>query len=158
MFTDTMARTSDYPARTVFLSILGIVGTLLFAAWVMAPSSENSPAPIGPVDLTDATFVEIRTLDGKVVMSGELRNHVNPLGGVEKDAALLGPHQERVIGEIEIEIPRPNSPNPQQELEVDIISLQPRTTYDVVVNDRPALRFTTDDRGSVDMEVTHAIR
>jgi len=91
-------------------------------------------------------------------MSGELRNHVNPLGGVEKDAALLGTQQERVIGEIEIEIPRPNSPNPQQELEVDIISLHPHTTYDVVVNDRPVLRFTTDDRGSVDMEVTHAIR
>jgi hypothetical protein len=151
--------TSDYPVKKVFLSVLAVTGAVLLAVWVAAPSaSSNNPAPSGPIDLSDATFVEIRTLDGRVVMSGELRNHVNALGGIEKDAALLGPQQQRVVGEIEIEIPRPNSPDPRQELEVDIISLQPRTTYDVVVNDRPALRFTTDDRGSVDLEVSHTIR
>jgi hypothetical protein len=89
-------------------------------------------------------------------MSGELRNHVDSLGNVEKDAALLGRKADRVIGEIEIEIPRQDSRDSRQELEIDVISLSPRTTYQVFVNDRPAATFTTDDRGSVDEEFVFA--
>lgn len=62
------------------------------------------------------------------------------------------PSTDRVIGEIEIEIPRPDAIDARQELEVDVISLKPSTTYQVFVNDRPAATFVTDDRGSVDVE------
>ena len=70
--------------------------------------------------MRDATLVEVRTLSGEVVMGGELRNRVDGLGNLEKDAALLGPDQERVIGEIEIEVPRDDAPDQTQELEVDV--------------------------------------
>jgi hypothetical protein len=104
-------------------------------------------------DLSGATFVEIRTLRGDVVISGELRNHVDPLGNIEKDAALLSARHERVIGEIEIEIPRQGSTDLRQELEVDVISLQPLTAYQVFIDDRPVATFNTDDRGSIDIEL-----
>ncbi len=78
-------------------------GIRLCGAGVACPG--HSDTVIQSEDLSDATFVEIRTSSGSVVMSGELRNHVDSLGNVEKDAALLGRAAERVIGEIEIEVP-----------------------------------------------------
>ena len=90
-------------------------------------------------------------------MSGELRSRVDAVGDTEKDAALHSPHSEGVVGEIEIEIPRPDSPSPYQELEVDVISLDPRSVYRVFVDDRPVASFTTDDRGSVDIELSSAV-
>ena len=144
----------DYPAGKVFVSILGLAFVCAVPGLWLVPATAS--AAIQPGDLSDATFVEIRTSSGSVVMSGELRDHVDSLGNVEKDAALLGRQADRVIGEIEIEIPRQDSPDPRQELEVDVISLEPRTTYHVFVNDRPAATFTTDDRGSVDEEFVFA--
>ena len=140
----------EYPAGKVFISILGLALVCGLLGWWLVPATAG--AVIHPGDLSDATFVEIRTSSGSVVMSGELRNHVDSLGNVEKDAALLGRQANRVIGEIEIEIPRKDSADPRQELEVDVISLEPGTTYHVFVNDRPAATFSTDDRGSVDEE------
>ena len=128
---------------------------LIFAlpGWWVAPRA-SSGAELA--DLSDATLVEIRTPDGTVVMSGEFRTRVDSVGDIEKDAALLGSRQHQVIGEVEIEIPRAGSNDPRQELEVDIISLQPRSPYQVIINDRPVAAFTTDDRGSVDVEFLSA--
>jgi hypothetical protein len=131
---------------------LGVACGLL--AWALGPPS--SDAATHNLDLSDATFVEVRTLDGAVVMSGELRRRVDSVGNVEKDAALLGPKQSAVVGEIEIEVPRAGSSDQRQELEVDVISLAPHTSYQVIVNDRQAATFTTDDRGSVDVEFLFA--
>jgi hypothetical protein len=143
----------DYPVGKVFVSVLGLALVCVVLGWLVPTAAS---AVIQPGDLSDATFVEIRTSSGSVVMSGELRNRVDSLGNVEKDAALLGRQADRVIGEIEIEIPRQDSRDPRQELEIDVISLEPRTTYQVFVNDRPAVTFTTDDRGSLDEEFVFA--
>ena len=142
---------NQYPAGKVAASVLCVVLIFGAPAWWFDPPAAS--AIMQPGDLSDATFVEIRTLGGSVVMSGELRDHVDAIGNLEKDAALSGADHERVIGEIEIEIPRPGAANPRQELEVDVISLQPHTAYQVFVNDRVAATFTTDDRGSVDVEL-----
>ena len=147
-------RQGDYPAGKVFGSLIGVALAVLLPAWWFIPTASSASPRLG--DLSDATIAEIRTVSGTVVMSGEFRNRVDALGNVEKDAALLGSQRERVIGEIEIEIPRHDSTDPRQELEVDVISLQPRSSYHVFVNDRPVASFTTDDRGSVDVEFLSA--
>lgn len=139
-----------YPAGKVLgMLMCPVVAVLLFAWWLLPASTSAAPHL---ADLSDATVAEIRTTAGVVVMSGEFRNRVDSLGNVEKDAALLGRRQESVIGEIEIEIPRAGAADPRQELEVDVISLEPTTTYHVYINDRSVATFTTDDRGSVDVE------
>jgi hypothetical protein len=147
---DSSFHERDYPVARAVITFLGIGLACALLAWWLGPATATEG--IRDVDLSGATFVEIRTADGRVVMSGELRTRVDSLGNVEKDAALLGAHEHPVIGEIEIEIPRPGAKDHRQELEVDVISLSPHTTYDVVVNDQPAATFTTDDRGSVDVE------
>ena len=151
-------RLRHYPvAAQMLVGLAAIIMACFALAWWM-DTSRATPISAQLTDLSDATFVEIRTLGGEVAMSGELRDHVDGLGNVEKDAALLGAHSDRVIGEVEIEIPREGASDPRQELEVDVISLEPSTAYQVVVNDRPVATFNTDDRGSVDVEFLSAPR
>ena len=139
-----------YPAGKMLGCLMCLVLAVMLPAWWLVPSSTSAAPHLA--DLSDALLAEIRTVAGAVVMSGEFRNRVDSLGNVEKDAALLGSQRERVIGEIEVEIPRAEAADPRQELEVDVISLEPRTTYHVYINDRSVAMFTTDDRGSVDVE------
>jgi hypothetical protein len=148
---ETVTSRNELAAASVIVWILGFSAICLAAGWGL--SSDTLSARVELRDLSDATFVEIRTLGGDVAMSGELRNRVDPLGNIEKDAALSGTQFDRVIGEIEIEIPRPGAPDQGQEIEIDVIALRPFTIYQVFVNDQPAARFTTDDRGSVDVEL-----
>ena len=54
---------------------------------------------------------------------------------------------------MELEIPAPLREHRRPELEVDIIGLPARETLFIVVDDRIVGTFTTDDRGSVDMEL-----
>ncbi len=144
----------NYPAGKVLAAVVCLSLVFALPAWWLDPTVSGMTPEFG--DMSDATFVEIRRADGTVEMSGELRSRVDALGNVEKDAALLGPRGEQVIGEIEIEIPRKDAVDQRQELEVDVISLRPNTTYHVIINDRPAVSFDTDDRGSVDAEyLTH---
>jgi hypothetical protein len=77
----------------------------------------------------------------------------DPMGNVEKDAALIDRSGRRVIGEIEIEIPGPSALGQEQELEIDIIEIEKNAKHSLFVDDREVAIFTTDDRGSIDMEV-----
>jgi hypothetical protein len=112
---------------------------------------EVTPVTLG--DVSDATVVEIRDAEGVTVLSGEFRSRTDSLGNTEKDAALLDRRGRRVIGEVELEIPAPDRADRRPELEVDILELAPNATFTVVIDDTPVGRFTTDDRGSVDVEI-----
>ena len=104
-------------------------------------------------DVSEAHIVEIRNQRGEAIVSGEFRSRVDPLGNTEKDAALIDRRGRRVIGEVELEIPPPSRQDRRVELEVDIIGLPGRETFAVVIDDRTVGTFTTDDRGSIDMEL-----
>jgi hypothetical protein len=101
----------------------------------------------------EAHIVEIRDHRGAVVLSGEFRSRVDGLGNTEKDAALTDRRGRTVIGEVELEIPAALRENRRPELEVDIIGLPGREAFSIVIDDRIVGWFTTDDRGSVDMEL-----
>jgi len=121
-------------------------------AFVVAGATPNMPA-VELGDVSEAQVVEIRDQGGVTILSGEFRTRVDALGNTEKDAALMDRSGRRVIGEVELEVPAPGRGNRRPELEVDIIELRPRQTFTVVVDDRPVATFTTDDRGSIDMEL-----
>lgn len=142
----------EVPAGKALAAIAGLAVPFIVMGALLRPLASSVGPQIEAIDFSGAHLVEVRTLDGAVVMSGELRERVDSLGNVEKDAALLGTDADDVIGEVEIEVPRDDAPDQRQELEIDIISLEPSTTYRVYVNDRPVASFITDDRGSVDVE------
>jgi hypothetical protein len=112
-----------------------------------------APSAMTLGDVYEAHIVEIRDRRGSTVLSGEFRSRVDVLGNTEKDAALMDRRGRTVIGEVEIEIPAPTREHQRAELEVDVMGLPVRETFTVVVDDRIIGAFTTDDRGSFDMEL-----
>jgi hypothetical protein len=134
---------------------LAIVCTLIAAsaAWLQSKMPDATPVALTLGNVSQAEVVEIRDQAGSTVLSGEFRSRRDVLGNTEKDAALTDPAGSRVIGEIEVEVPAPNRTDRRPELEVDILGLQPRSSFTVVIDDRPVASFMTDDRGSIDQEL-----
>jgi hypothetical protein len=137
--------------RSMAVMCLGIV--VAGAMFSMGTRASTSPRPIHLGNISAADIVEIRTEGGEPVLFGEFRSQVNSLGTVEKDAGLIDHRGRKVIGEVELEIPASTRVDRQPELEVDIIGLPPRQRFVIVIDDREVGTFTTDDRGSVDMEL-----
>ena len=146
------ARTSRRMAFTLIVVLLPLV----VAGFIVQASVELRPAASVTATLSqvaDGHVVEIRDSSGAVVLSGEFRSRVDSLGNTEKDAELTDMQGRTVIGEVELEIPAAGRDHRRPELEVDVIHLQPRQRYSVVVDDRTVGTFRTDDRGSADLEL-----
>jgi hypothetical protein len=138
------------------LGLLASICGLVIAVGIAVPflsGALTAPSALVLGNVSEAHIVEIRNQRGEAVVSGEFRSSVDPLGNTEKDAALIDRRGRRVIGEVELEVPAPNRDDRRVELEVDIIGLPARETFAVVIDDRPVGTFTTDDRGSIDMEL-----
>ena len=141
-------------AGKAFLALLVLSGLCVGAGVLVLGGETLRPSPqIELGDMRDAQVVEIRTSSGRTVLSGEFRTLTTATGNIEKDAALMDGSGRRVVGEVEIDVPRADAVNASQELEIDIISLTPKTEFTVYLDDRPAATFTTDDRGSIDIEI-----
>jgi hypothetical protein len=134
----------------VLFSLLFIGGGIVLNA--LAPDAPAA-AITALGDVRDAHVVEIRNRDGAVVVSGEFRSRVDALGNIEKDAELVDQQGRTVIGEVELELPAAGRGHRRPELEVDVIHLQPRQRFTIVIDDRTVGSFVTDDRGSVDHEL-----
>ena len=138
-------------ARSMVLLCLFIILTGVALSLSTRAATDADPIQLG--NISDADIVEIRTAGGEAVLFGEFRSRVDALGTVEKDAALIDRRGRQVIGEVELEIPNSTREDRRPELEVDIIGLPPRQRFAIVIDDRVVGTFTTDDRGSVDMEL-----
>ncbi len=138
------------------LTLFGLACGFLIAIGIALPlltDARTPPSPISLGNVREAQIVEIRDHRGRVVLAGEFRTRIDALGNVEKDAALTAPRGDRVIGEIEVEIPAADREHRRPELEVDVLGLAANEIFSVVIDDRVVGSFTTDDRGSVDMEI-----
>jgi hypothetical protein len=149
---DASERSSE---RRVLGLLGGICGVLIISGTAMPilTGEHASPPAIALGDVSEAQIVEIRNQRGQTLLSGEFRATVDALGNTEKDAALIDRRGRTIVGEVEIEIPAPLREDRQTELEVDILGLPPRETFALFIDDRIVATFTTDDRGSVDMEL-----
>ncbi len=141
------------------LALLAALCAVLIAAGASMPlfagsgGSTTPPAQIVLDGMAEAHIVEIRDQRGQAVLSGEFRSRLDGLGNTEKDAALTDRRGRTVIGEVELELPAASRPDRRPELEVDIMGLPANATFGIVIDDKMVATFSTDDRGSVDMEV-----
>jgi hypothetical protein len=140
------------PAALVGLLAVFLAAGMV-ASWLSPVAAEDAPSL---PDLSGAQLVEVRNASGRTILSGEFRERTDALGNIEKDAALVDRRGRRVIGEIEIEIPGPGAMSPAQELEIDVMEIEPNGKHSLFIDDREVATFTTDDRGSIDMRV-HAV-
>jgi len=152
--TDTSDLLFDHTReRRILRPLIIMCGLLMAAGTVLAAWFQPAPTPVSLGNVTEAHLVEIRDRGGETRYSGEFRSRVDAVGNTEKDAALMNVRDRAVIGEVEVEIPAPGTVDRRPELEVDVMGLAPRAVYDVFIDDRLVGTFTTDDRGSVDMEL-----
>jgi hypothetical protein len=154
--TDVEEAVLDRANERKAIGLLFVVCGLLMAGGVtfgLVVGSPRSGPAVELSDVSEAQVVEIRDHRGNTVFSGEFRSRVDALGNTEKDAALLDSGGRRVVGEVELELPASGRENRRPELEVDIMGLPPQQVFTVVIDDRAVARFSTDDRGSVDMEL-----
>jgi hypothetical protein len=135
------------------IALAGVLSGFLAVGLLVARVQGPSPAVPSLPDLSGAQIVEIRDASGRPVLTGELRQRTDPMGNVEKDAALFDRRGRRVIGEVEIELPGPSTMGVAQELEVDIIEIDANAKFSLFLDDREVTSFVTDDRGSVDIEI-----
>jgi hypothetical protein len=145
-------RAKERKAMALLFVVCGLLmaGGVTFAI-VVGPPQVTPSVELG--DVAEADVVEIRDQRGATVLSGEFRSRVDALGNTQKEAALLDRSGRRVVGKVELELPARGRENRRPELEVDIMDLAPRQVFMVAVDDRIVATFTTDDRGSVDMEL-----
>jgi hypothetical protein len=143
-------------SRRMAITLYALLLPLVIAGFAVQAAVDIPPALAVSASLSEVMngdLVEIRDSGGAVVLSGEFRSRVDSLGNTEKDAELTDQNRRTVIGEVELDIPAAGREHRRPELEVDIIHLQPRQRYTVVIDDRAVGTFLTDDRGSVDMEL-----
>jgi hypothetical protein len=153
---DPLNRARDPHADRQLLGRLMVICGLVMAGGMVMPTrtgTNATPSAMTLGDVSEAHIVEIRDRRGLTVLSGEFRSRVDMLGNTEKDAALMDRRGRTVIGEVEIEIPAPTREHRRAELEVDVMGLRAGEMFVVVVDDRSVGTFTTDDRGSFDMEL-----
>jgi hypothetical protein len=142
--------------RRLAIALVALLLPMVMAGGMLQSSVEARPAAVAAATLRDSAnghFVEIRDASGVVTLSGEFRSRVDGLGNTEKDAELTDQRGQSAIGEVELEIPAAGRGDRRPELEVDVIHLQPRHRYAVVIDDRIVGVFLTDDRGSADLEL-----
>ena len=141
--------------RQLLVQLMLVCGLVMAGGMLMATLTDTNRTPSAMTlgDVSEAHIVEIRDRRGVTVLSGEFRSRVDMLGNTEKDAALMDRRGRTVIGEVEIEIPAPTREHRRAELEVDVMGLRAGEMFVVVVDDRSVGTFTTDDRGSFDMEL-----
>jgi hypothetical protein len=154
--TVTQSDASERRAERRLLGVLALICGVLIATGTALPALTGEQADAVPIALGDASeahIVEIRDERGQTLLYGEFRSRVDRLGNTEKDAALTDRGGRTVIGEVELEIPSGHRDDRRPELEVDIIGLPARETFSIAIDDRIVATFTTDDRGSVDMEL-----
>jgi len=151
----SLADRKGLDAKRLLWLLLGLCAVLIAvgAGGQRLAGQQRTPTELVLGDVSEAHVVEIRDSRGVAVLSGEFRSRVDVLGNVEKDAALYDRRGRTVIGEVELEIPAPGRANRRPELEVDIIGLPASSAFTVVIDDRGVGKFTTDDRGSVDLEI-----
>ena len=147
-----MGDSGDYDR--VPLALIGLLAVFLLAGLIASRFTTVAPAAGATLpDLSGAHVVEVRDASGRSVLSGEFRERVDATGNMERDAALVERGGRHVIGKIEVSVPGPNAMTQAQELDVDIIELNPNAKYAVFIDDREAATFNADDRGSIDMKV-----
>jgi hypothetical protein len=113
------------------------------------------PADIG--DVSAATAMEVRDSAGKVILQGTLAGTADADGKIERKAQLAAKDGSPATGEAEIEIVRSKATGAMEvEVDLDVDRLAASTAYTLHIDGRQAASFTTDAKGSAEIELAPA--
>lgn len=136
--------------------VIGLMVVCVGAAYAVAqslPASTTIPAAIG--DLATAVQAEVRGADGTAVLAGTFGEAVLDGRETERTATLTATAGGTATGTAEIELVTRDG-TVERELELDAEGLAPDTSYTFIVDQATAATFTTDGKGSAELELKDA--
>ena len=140
--------------------ILPVVGMFLLGCAVVAAVREDSeikqPLPSSLDDLAAVKLIEIRDAGGQVVLGGSFTMKTKPNRNVDGEATLAptGVDQD-AAGKAEVEVSTKKDGSVEKELEVEVRNLSPGANFNVFVDGRQVASFTTNPRGSAELEMSN---
>jgi hypothetical protein len=135
------------------LPVIGLIFVCLGAAYAVAQSRPDPtaiPAAIG--DLATVVQAQVRAADGTVVLAGQFGEATLDGRETERTATLTATAGSGATGTAEIELVTRDG-KVERELELEADGLTPNTAYSFVIDQQTAATFTTDARGSTELEL-----
>ncbi|HEY0099533.1 MAG TPA: hypothetical protein VGB76_11340 [Pyrinomonadaceae bacterium] len=133
--------------------------TFGYAALAIVRSSAGElkqPLPPSLDNLAASRLVEIRDVDGRVVLSGNFTLTTKRDGEIEGAAPLtasgVDPDAEGVA---EIEISNEKNNVVEKELEIEVRNLAANSSYNLFIDGEQAATFKTNPRGVAELELTN---
>jgi hypothetical protein len=108
-------------------------------------------------NLAAVKLVEIRDVDGRVILGGNFASKEEKNGEVEGAASLVASSVDPdAAGEAEIEISNRKNSSGEKELEIEVRNLSANTSYTLFIDGQQAASFKTNQRGAAKLEMTNA--
>jgi len=114
-------------------------------------SGDTLPASVG--DLNAAQLVEVRDLEGQVLLHGTLKTSSNSGKETERKAELVSPTGQKTKGRVEIEIERKDGVAVKDQIELSLERLPAMTQCELFIDGRHATSFMTSKAGRAELKL-----
>ena len=141
------------------MSLRTIVGAFVMSAALAAGSGivaaqrpgDTLPASVG--DLNAAQLVEIKDLNGQVLLHGTLKTSKNDPKETERKAELESPTGQKAKGKAEIEIERKDGVIAKEEVELEVEKLPAMTECQLFIDGKHVSSLTTTKAGKAELKL-----
>ena len=141
------------------MSLRTLVGAFVVSAAVTTGSGilaaqrpgDTLPASVG--DLNAAQLVEIKDMNGQVLLHGTLKTSKNDPKVTERKAELESPTGQKASGKAEIEIERKNGVVAKEEVELEVEKLPAMTECQLFIDGRHVSSLTTTKAGKAQLKL-----
>ena len=141
------------------MSLRTIVGAIFVTATVTAGPGvllaqrpgDTLPASVG--DLNAAQLIEVKDLNGQVLLHGTLKTSKNEPKETERKAELESPTGQKAKGKAEVEIERKDGAIAKEEVDLEVEKLPAMTECQLFIDGRHVSSFTTTKAGKGELKL-----
>jgi hypothetical protein len=141
------------------MSLRTVVGAfVLSAAMTTGPAileaqrpGDTLPASVG--DLNAAQLVEIKDMNGQVLLHGTLKTSKNEPKETERKAELESPTGQKAKGKFEVEIERKDGAIAKEEVELEVEKLPAMTECQLFIDGKHVSSVTTTKAGKAEVKL-----
>jgi len=141
------------------MSLRTLVGALVVSAAIaagagtLAAQRPGDTLPASAGDLNAAQLIEIKDLNGLVLLHGTLKTSKNEPKETERKADLESPTGQKAKGKFEVEIERKDGAIAKEEVELEVEKLPAMTECHLFIDGKHVSSFTTTKAGKAELKL-----
>jgi hypothetical protein len=141
------------------MSLRTIVGAIIVAVSaaagpvILAAQRPGDTLPASAGDLNAAQLVEIKDMNGQVLLHGTLKTSKNEPKETERKAELESPTGQKAKGTFEVEIERKDGAIAKEEVELEVEKLPAMTECQLFIDGRHVSSLTTTKAGKAEVKL-----